>query len=75
MKLLLLSVLIVLPGCDPYPERKTKGAPVTHRVQYLRDERTGLCFAFMRGKSLDQGPALVLVPCDSLPPEIVNTVE
>lgn len=37
---------------------------IIKEIRYIRDDRTGLCFAYYWGGSYHGGPALTEVPCD-----------
>lgn len=70
----MLLLLLCLVGCDraiaPGERTSYRGDPIT----YLKDSRTGLCFAYMRGGQSQRGPALELVPCDAIPNECLKEV-
>lgn len=61
---------------------------VINSIQYVKDSRTGLCFAYYWGNVSHDGPkiywgnvsgphnlALTTVPCDAIPPELLTVVK
>ena len=42
-------------------------------IQYIKDPRTGLCFAYYWGGSGNGGPALATVPCDQVAGMLIST--
>lgn len=40
-------------------------------IQYIKDSRTGLCFAYYYGG----GPALATVPCEAIPPKMLTVTK
>ena len=68
MKTILLSTLLFFAFCgvdechEPQPNTVSEADP--HRLSYIVDRRTGLCFAKYQA---DIGnPGIALVPCDKL---------
>lgn len=51
--------------------RQNKVNEVVCNIQYIKDPRTGLCFAYYWGGMANGGPALATVPCDSIPPHLL----
>lgn len=46
---------------------------VVGSIQYIKDPRTGLCFAyFWGGNGLYGGPALATVPCEAIPTQLLT---
>ena len=48
---------------------------VVGRIQYIKDGRTGLCFAYYWGGGYNGGPALTTVPCETIPLELLTVAE
>lgn len=46
---------------------------VVVEIQYIKDPRTGLCFAYMSG--LSGGMALATVPCEAIPPQLLTVAK
>ena len=46
-------------------------------IQYMKDPRTSLCFAYRWGTNSHDGPSLALatVPCEAIPPELLVPTE
>jgi len=44
-------------------------------IQYIKDPRTGLCFAYYWGDTNFGGPALATVPCEAVPPELLTVAK
>ena len=46
---------------------------VVGSIQYIKDARTGLCFAYYWywGGAGNSGPALATVPCEAIPPQLL----
>lgn len=48
---------------------------VIESIRYVKDERTGLCFAYPYYGLPDRRPeSITVVPCDSIPPELLVVV-
>ena len=60
----LLVLCLMLFGCDD-GENKTAQYALNNLV-YVRDVRTGLCFAFYWGGSAHGGPGFTTVPCEAV---------
>ena len=45
---------------------------VLHSIDYIKDTRTGFCFAYHWGGSGNGGPALATVPCETIPLELLT---
>ncbi len=45
---------------------------VVSRIQYIKDTRTGQCFAYYWGGLGDGGPALATVPCEAIPSQLLT---
>ncbi len=62
-------------GCD-LSEDANAGQSIANRVvtglQYIKDPRTGVCFAYYWGGAANGVPALATVPCDNIPPGLLN---
>ena len=50
---------------------------VLHSIRYMKDPRTGLCFAYRWGARVFDGPSLTLapVPCESISPELLTVAK
>ena len=44
---------------------------VVGSIQYIKDTRTGLYFAYYWGGAGNGGPALATVPCEAIPPQLL----
>lgn len=55
--------------------RLNQASDMIHEIVYIKDSRTGLCFAYGWGGSANGGPALATVPCDAVPPELLTVVK
>lgn len=72
--ILILTMTLVIVGCATLGSTEQEIAEstqriVVERIQYIRDPRTGLCFAYYwehRGEIYggNAGPALATVPCE-----------
>ena len=80
MKKVLIGILIFLSftGCkrEQTPEEEVKqrinkkqefAREILSKILYIKDHRTGLCFAYMWDGSMNGGPALTVVPEDKIP--------
>lgn len=74
------SVVIAADRQEPYPAQHLK---LTQRqyvddpqIQYLRDSRTNLCFAFMWISTHESngGPALAYAPCQNIPKHLITNI-
>lgn len=66
MKALLLCLLIALSGCvHPQQLSKSDTSDVLNGLQYVKDVRTGLCFATLTGSNGHVGllVSIANVPC------------
>lgn len=45
---------------------------VASAIVYIKDERTGLCFAYYWGGGVHGGPALATVPCEAIPTNLLT---
>jgi hypothetical protein len=48
---------------------------VVGMIQYIKDLRTGLCFAYFWGGVDNGGPALATVPCEAIPPKLLTVAK
>ncbi len=48
---------------------------VVSDIQYIKDMRTGLCFAYYWGGMPEGGPALTTVPCEAIPPQLLKVAK
>lgn len=48
---------------------------VVVNIQYIKDPRTGLCFAYYWGGAANGGPALATVPCEAIPPHLLTVAK
>jgi len=48
---------------------------VVDNIQYIKDTRTGLCFAYYWGGTTTDGSALASVPCEAIPPELLTVAK
>ncbi len=48
---------------------------IVGNIHYIKDPRTGLCFAYYWGGAANGGPALTTVPCEAIPPELLITAK
>ena len=56
--------------------RQANANEVVDSIQYIKDTRTGLCFAYYWGGTvIDGGPALATVPCEAIPPQLLTTAK
>jgi len=71
-------------GCDDNPEeaiaqqgRRNQRLvnDMVRDIVYIKDPRTGLCFAYKWGGAANGGPALAMVPCESIPEELLITAQ
>lgn len=53
-------------------ESRSSGDAIAESIAYIRDKRTGLCFAYMWGGMANGGPALASVDCASVEKFLVN---
>lgn len=59
----LLVLCLMLFGCD----EETRGPEhALSNLVYIRDNRTGLCFAFYWGGGEHGGPGFTTVPCEAV---------
>ena len=82
MKKLFMLLMLFLTGChfttteewiQKHKEHNASEALVVMReMVYVKDNRTGLCFAYYWGNDEDGGPALTNVPCDKVEKFLVN---
>ncbi|TAL20478.1 hypothetical protein EPN90_00825 [Patescibacteria group bacterium] len=42
------------------------------RIEYIKDARTNVCFAYLWGGGESGGPALATVSCEAIPPEMLT---
>lgn len=47
---------------------------IVQGIQYIKDERTSVCFAYYFAHYTDGGPALATVPCEAIPPRLLWVV-
>lgn len=64
----LLLGLVVSSGCA----EQHLVSDAVRQIRYHQDPRTGLCYAYLWEGDGHGGPALSWVPCDSIPPELLN---
>ncbi len=78
-----IVALLSLTGCQKEGHR---GSPVTMSrnalqeqanevigsIQYMKDCRTNLCFAYRWGAHSNGGPSLATVPCEAIPPRLLT---
>lgn len=81
------AVLVITTGCERPEEelarkqseraelQRNSARGVVGGIQYIKDARTGLCFAYYWGGGLNGGPALATVPCEAIPTNILTVVE
>ena len=56
-------------------ERLTKGdKSYIENIRYTQDSRTGLCFAVGNGGAGSSAP-FTTVPCEAIPPKLLNVIE
>ena len=48
---------------------------VVGSIQYIKDTRTGLCFAYYWGGMGNGGPALATVPCEAISPKLLTVAK
>jgi hypothetical protein len=69
--IVILGVFVSLAACavraDREPAPPTEGQDIIRSIRYVKDRRTGLCFAY-RWVRISHGPSLALthVPCSTL---------
>ena len=78
-------LLICLCGCSPENSSVEQAKIKTYQqnaltevvsgIQYVKDPRTGLCFAYYWGGMAQGGPALASVPCESVPTNLLYTAK
>lgn len=55
-------------------ESQSTANRVVRNIQYIKDPRTGLCFAYYYGGSAG-GSGLTTVPCEAIPPELLTVAK
>lgn len=48
---------------------------IVGKLHYIKDPRTGLCFAYYWGGTANGGPALANVPCEAIPTNLLWTAK
>ena len=48
---------------------------VLSNTHYIKDARTGLCFAYHWGGMVNGGPSLATVPCGAIPPHLFVVIQ
>ncbi len=79
---ILALLLILAPACvknnpaekqlEHSYELQEKANQVVSEIQYMKDPRTGVCFAYYYWEGYNGGPALATVPCDSIPSDLLK---
>ena len=76
---LVVAIAMLLAGCEDTPEQKARererikqfyqmnANEVVSKIQYIKDPRTGLCFAYY----YERGAVLAIVPESSIPKELL----
>ena len=54
---------------------QAKANEVVDSIQYIKDTRTGLCFAYYWGGAGNGGPALATVPCEAILHELLTVAK
>ncbi len=54
---------------------KSDATMVVARIKYIKDPRTGLCFAYYWDGSLNGGKALATVPCEAIPSHLLTVAK
>jgi hypothetical protein len=83
MKLTYLIIFVgmfLIMGCDPIiqdakcdNQRQESANEIVKGITYIRDPRTGFCFAYYWGGMGNGGPALTLVPTNTIPTNLIVT--
>lgn len=61
-------VFLLLFSCVDIEElTRVDPSNIEKKLRYMKDSRTGLCFAFLNGGGIDS-QTMTCVPCDSIPP-------
>jgi len=69
MKTLLCVILALFIGCNTASQPSESSVKsYVKKIQYVKDPRTGLCFAFIEGQNGHLGAivSLTCVPCSSI---------
>lgn len=86
IRLLGLTIVLLLCGCKSEAwkaEEKQKqqkwaidnAIENTAKIDYIYDKRTGLCFAYIWGGGANGGPALAVVPLETVKDHLINPPE
>ena len=77
-----LTITLFITGCrneklpdslDSESVKRQKTANlVVGNIQYIKDPRTGICFAYYWGGMANGGPALTTVPEELIPPGLLT---
>ena len=83
--ILFLLIPILSIGCETktkkqqiYEEQQQKinfATKIVDSIYYIKDPKTGLCFAYLWGGMSNGGPALTLVPEDKIPANLLIVAE
>lgn len=73
--LFFVALALSTAGCEK--EEKVvpqyKADDIVGGLRYIKDPRTGLCFAYYWGGAYNGSPALATVPCELIPPHLLVT--
>ena len=73
MKMTCLALLLILASCDELDSiSATDKNNIEKKLTYLKDNRTGLCFAFLTAAGGVDSHTMACVPCDSIPPNLLE---
>lgn len=76
MRLILIVSVLLFVNCAVAPDEIVNKKDFARKITYLKDERTGLCFAGVatrKARSAEQnGIGLTCVPCESVPSELLE---
>lgn len=66
--MLVLALVLLTAGCEMQMQENAKAN--VHKIVYIRDNRTGICFAWCRPSGHTMG--LATVPCEKVPKELLH---
>jgi uncharacterized membrane protein len=71
---IVVGIIFSVASCVPHPST-SKAEEVVSDLRYVKDERTGICFAYTWVGNYRGGPALTAVPCEQIPPNLLVVAE
>ena len=54
---------------------QSKANEVVSGIEYIKDTRTGLCFAYWWGGLYSHGKSIATVPCEAIPSNLLTVAE